>query len=77
MIFGCRGLTAGDRARLRSHGIELVLYNPLQFGALRRNLFRDHRKLLGGGTTAAPLSVAPASPMTSMWPAIRTCTGTM
>jgi len=44
--FGCRGLIAGDRVRLRSHGIELVLYNPLQFGTLRRNLFRDHRKLL-------------------------------
>ncbi|HWS02796.1 MAG TPA: phospholipase D-like domain-containing protein [Gammaproteobacteria bacterium] len=44
--FGCRGLTAADRSRLRAHGIELVLYNPLQFGTLRRNLFRDHRKLL-------------------------------
>ncbi len=44
--FGCRGLTTDDRARLQAHGIELVVYNPLQFGALRRNLFRDHRKLL-------------------------------
>ena len=44
--FGCRGLTTGDRARLQTYGIELVLYNPIQFGALRRNLFRDHRKLL-------------------------------
>lgn len=44
--FGCRGLMADDRARLQAHGVELVLYNPLQFGALRRNLFRDHRKLL-------------------------------
>lgn len=44
--FGCRGLSADDRARLQAHGVELVVYNPLQFGALRRNLFRDHRKLL-------------------------------
>ncbi|MFP5506041.1 MAG: phospholipase D-like domain-containing protein [Gammaproteobacteria bacterium] len=44
--FGCRGLTAADRARLQQAGIELALYNPLRFGGLRRNLFRDHRKLL-------------------------------
>lgn len=45
--FGCRGLAAADRARLEAQGIELALYNPLQFGGeLRRNLFRDHRKLL-------------------------------
>jgi len=44
--FGCRGLTAADRARLQQAGIELALYNPLHFGGLRRNLFRDHRKLL-------------------------------
>ncbi|HEY9198019.1 MAG TPA: phospholipase D-like domain-containing protein, partial [Gammaproteobacteria bacterium] len=45
--FGCLGLTAADRDRLRAQGVELALYNPLRFGgALRRNLFRDHRKLL-------------------------------
>ncbi len=44
--FGCRGLNSSDRDRLRAHNIELALYNPLQFGVLRRNLFRDHRKLL-------------------------------
>ena len=45
--FGCRGLNNTDRARLQAQGVELVLYNPLQFGGeLRRNLFRDHRKLL-------------------------------
>jgi cardiolipin synthase A/B len=45
--FGCRGLTAADRTRLQQAGAELVLYNPLRFGGeLRRNLFRDHRKLL-------------------------------
>lgn len=45
--FGCLGLSAADRDRLCEAGIELRLYNPLRFGgALRRNLFRDHRKLL-------------------------------
>ena len=45
--FGCLGLVTADRDRLQAAGIELALYNPLRFGgALRRNLFRDHRKLL-------------------------------
>lgn len=45
--FGCRGLNMQDRAHLLSHGVELTYYNPLRFGGrLRRNLFRDHRKLL-------------------------------
>ncbi|MFN2308963.1 MAG: phosphatidylserine/phosphatidylglycerophosphate/cardiolipin synthase family protein [Gammaproteobacteria bacterium] len=45
--FGCRGLQTADRARLQQAGVELVLYNPLRLGGeLRRNLFRDHRKLL-------------------------------
>jgi phosphatidylserine/phosphatidylglycerophosphate/cardiolipin synthase-like enzyme len=45
--FGCRGLNTQDRAHLQSHGVELTYYNPLRFGGrLRRNLFRDHRKLL-------------------------------
>ncbi len=45
--FGSRGLQAADSARLRRAGIDLVLYNPITFtGSLRRNLFRDHRKLI-------------------------------
>ena len=44
--FGCLGLNGNDRARLQQRGVELVRYNPLRFGALRRNLFRDHRKLI-------------------------------
>lgn len=45
--FGCLGLSAADRARLAAAGIALALYNPLRLGGtLRRNLFRDHRKLL-------------------------------
>lgn len=45
--FGCLGLNNQDRSHLQSHGVELVYYNPLRFGGkLRRNLFRDHRKLL-------------------------------
>ena len=44
--FGSRKLHRTDRARLEMAGIHLALYNPLRFGELRRNLFRDHRKLL-------------------------------
>ncbi|MFA7388301.1 MAG: phospholipase D-like domain-containing protein, partial [Thiohalobacteraceae bacterium] len=44
--FGCLGLNSNDRTRLTQHGVELVYYNPLRFGSLRRNLFRDHRKLI-------------------------------
>ncbi len=45
--FGCRGLNSQDRSHLQSYGVELTYYNPLRFGGkLRRNLFRDHRKLL-------------------------------
>lgn len=44
--FGAYKLTNRDRHRLRNGGIRLSFYNPLHYGALRRNLFRDHRKLL-------------------------------
>lgn len=44
--FGARGLRQGDRQRLRDNGVQLSLYNPLHYGKWRRNLFRDHRKLL-------------------------------
>ncbi len=44
--FGAYKLTSRDRQRLRNGGIRLSFYNPLHYGALRRNLFRDHRKLL-------------------------------
>ncbi len=44
--FGARKLWKKDRARLAQAGIQLSFYNPLHYGELRRNLFRDHRKLL-------------------------------
>jgi cardiolipin synthase len=44
--FGAQGLNLGDRRRLRHPAIHLAFYNPLHYGTLRRNLFRDHRKLL-------------------------------
>ncbi len=44
--FGCAKLNEKDRQRLREGGVELAFYNPLHYGALRRSLFRDHRKLL-------------------------------
>jgi phosphatidylserine/phosphatidylglycerophosphate/cardiolipin synthase-like enzyme len=44
--FGAHKLGAHDRQQLRSGGVHLNFYNPLHYGALRRNLFRDHRKLL-------------------------------
>lgn len=44
--FGAYKLSSRDRQRLRDSGIQLSFYNPLHYGALRRNLFRDHRKLL-------------------------------
>lgn len=44
--FGARGLWKKDRVRLLQAGIHLSFYNPLRYGELRRNLFRDHRKLL-------------------------------
>jgi len=44
--FGAQWLNAHDRWRLQHTNIHLTFYNPLRYGKLRRNLFRDHRKLL-------------------------------
>ena len=44
--FGCRQLGRRDRQRLKDAGVRLAIYNPLRYGQWRRNLFRDHRKLL-------------------------------
>jgi len=44
--FGARGLGPRERKRLQQPGIQLTFYNPLHYGRWRRNLFRDHRKLL-------------------------------
>jgi len=44
--YGARGLSARDRQRIIQAGIHLATYNPLRFGKARRNLLRDHRKLL-------------------------------
>lgn len=44
--FGARSLHENDRESLRRAGIQCVFYNPLHYGELRRNLLRDHRKLM-------------------------------
>lgn len=44
--FGALKLQRHDRELLVEGGVHLSFYNPLHYGALRRNLFRDHRKLL-------------------------------
>jgi phosphatidylserine/phosphatidylglycerophosphate/cardiolipin synthase-like enzyme len=44
--YGARGLCEEDRRRLRDLGVHLAFHNPLRYGRLRRNLLRDHRKLL-------------------------------
>lgn len=44
--FGALSLHRRDRERLNRAGVELVFYNPIRYGKLRRNLFRDHRKML-------------------------------
>lgn len=44
--FGARGFRQHDRRRLLEAGVRIGFYNPLRYGKLRRNLFRDHRKLL-------------------------------
>lgn len=44
--FGARELNQGDRQHLINAGVHLAFYNPLRYGKLRRNLWRDHRKLL-------------------------------
>ncbi len=44
--FGARGLQPKERERLQHPNIHLAFYNPTRYGARRRSLFRDHRKLL-------------------------------
>ncbi len=44
--FGARGLRRGERDRLQQGNVTVVYYNRLRCGELRRNFFRDHRKLL-------------------------------
>jgi len=44
--FGCRGLKSEDKTRLLHKNIQVNYYNPLRYGYVRRNLFRDHRKIL-------------------------------
>jgi len=44
--FGAQWLNSHDRWRLQHTNIHITFYNPLRYGKLRRNLFRDHRKLL-------------------------------
>lgn len=44
--FGARRLHRRDRQQLALENVEMTFYNPLRYGDLRRNLFRDHRKLL-------------------------------
>lgn len=44
--YGARGLGRDDRRQLTAAGARLHVYNPLRYGRLRRNFFRDHRKLL-------------------------------
>lgn len=44
--FGALRLHRRDRQRLSVPNIEIAFYNPLHYGELRRNLFRDHRKLV-------------------------------
>ena len=44
--FGAMKLQRHDREHLVKGGVRLCFYNPLRYIKLRRNLFRDHRKLL-------------------------------
>ncbi len=44
--YGAGGLNKRDRLRLHEAGAFITDYNPLRYGRWRRNLFRDHRKLL-------------------------------
>ncbi|MDH5436090.1 MAG: phospholipase D-like domain-containing protein [Gammaproteobacteria bacterium] len=44
--FGAHGLNKIDRQKIENSPINLSFFNPLRYGKLRRNLFRDHRKLL-------------------------------
>ena len=44
--FGARGLGGPERARLRSAGVALVLFNAISWRGFPRQFVRDHRKLL-------------------------------
>lgn len=44
--FGAYRLSAADRARLITGGVEVLFYNRLRYGKFLHNMFRDHRKLL-------------------------------
>ncbi|QKT03204.1 phosphatidylserine/phosphatidylglycerophosphate/cardiolipin synthase family protein [Ectothiorhodospiraceae bacterium 2226] len=44
--FGSMGMSRADRLRIEAAGIRLAYYNPLKFAHFRRNLLRNHRKLL-------------------------------
>ena len=44
--YGARGLNNKERERLTHSHVQLAFFNPLRYGQFRRNLFRDHRKLL-------------------------------
>jgi cardiolipin synthase len=44
--FGVRGLSRFERQRLAASGVDIAYYNPVRYTKYRRNLFRDHRKLL-------------------------------
>jgi phosphatidylserine/phosphatidylglycerophosphate/cardiolipin synthase-like enzyme len=43
--YGAHGLEPADRKKLEHKNIQICYYNPLHYGELRRNLFRDHRKI--------------------------------
>lgn len=51
--FGTKGLTERDKNILTSAGVELLLYNPVNFFHLGKSLKRDHRKLLAVDTDTA------------------------
>lgn len=44
--FGARGLRRAECERMRSAGVHITFYNPLRYGKWRRNLLRNHRKVL-------------------------------
>ncbi len=44
--FGAMELSHRDREQLVGAGVKLAFYNPLSFKKRRRNLVRDHRKML-------------------------------
>lgn len=44
--YGSLALHDDDRARLYDSGAQLHFYNPLAMASWRRNLYRDHRKIL-------------------------------